>query len=751
MARRKRGRPAKKAVAKRKYRYRSYQTSKWADNLNFDLELEPAVLREIAAILLIGLSIFTLLAIIGGAGNVGNLFYTALRLGLGWTSFVMPVLLAATGVALFFPVRYKFKAANAIGLVLFIVSLSALLHVFTGPDLGYELATEGGGGGYLGFVVSRSLVNLLDFWASFLILVVAFVVSLLFAFGQPLRELFLRTKLALPNIPDFKINNDFAKGRTAAEDLEEEADAEAKPEVKSLKPGAPRPVRVNGVKLKGKDTDFVPQFNPTGDWNPPSLDLLNNMPTKVDSGNINANVGIIQETLEDFGIQVEMHEANVGPTVTQYTLKPAAGIKLSRISNLSNDLALALAAHPIRIEAPIPGRSLVGIEVPNKRTAIVRLREILESDEFDNVKSLLRIPLGRDVAGAPVATDLLRMPHLLIAGATGAGKSVFLNDLLISLLYQNSPADLRMILVDPKRVEFTAYNDIPHLLSPVVVDPHKTINALKWLVTEMDRRYRVMSEAKVREIVSFNRQAKPDGKFPYIVLVIDELADLMAISAREVEAYICRLAQMSRAVGIHLVLATQRPSVDVITGLIKANFPSRIAFTVTSGTDSRTILDTVGADKLLGNGDMLFMPSDAAKPKRIQACYVGDKEVKAVTDALKTLEGPQYIEEVVRDAKRGGLFGGKDGDSGDDLTQDAMDLVVKTGKASASYLQRRFRIGYARAARLLDILEEKGVIGPGDGAKPREVLMKQTDLVGVGVGRDVDDETGEEFHEGEDY
>jgi len=345
---------------------------------------------------------------------------------------------------------------------------------------------------------------------------------------------------------------------------------------------------------------------------------------------------------------------------------------------------------------------------------------------------------------------LLKMPHLLIAGATGAGKSVFLNDLLVSLLYQNSPSDLRLILVDPKRVEFANYNDVPHLLSPVIVDPHKTINALKWLVSEMERRYRILSEVKAREIKTYNQQ-NPDSKLPYIVLVIDELADLMAVSAREVEAYICRLAQMARAVGIHLILATQRPSVDVITGLIKANFPSRIAFAVTSGTDSRTILDAVGAEKLLGNGDMLFLPGDAAKPKRIQASYVTDKEIKSVTDALRSLDAPQYVEEVLADASRGpGMFGGDDSND-DALTNEAIELVVKTGKASASYLQRRFRIGYARAARLLDILEEKGVIGAGEGAKPREVLLSKADLAGMNGQTDVDSETGEEFSEGDDF
>lgn len=726
----------------RKYSPRSYRKrTNWVDNLNFDLELDPAVMREIIAILLIALGIFTLIAILGGAGGVGKVFFTGLRLGIGWTSFLMPLLFAGAGVALFYPVRYRFKISNILGLILFVITLSALMHVFIGSDNGLELAKEGSGGGFLGYGISRFLLNLMDFWASFLFIVVGFAISLLLAFGQPLKDLYLRTKISLPEMPkasDVQINSDFE-----LDEGKDETNGAAR---------AHKAMFQSKSEKSSKDIDFVPQFTPTGDWTSPAIDLLSDAVSKVDSGNINANIATIQETLEDFNIAVEMHEVNVGPTVTQYTLKPASGIKLSRIANLTNDLALALAAHPIRIEAPIPGRSLVGIEVPNKKTAIVRLREIMESGEFDSIKSPLRIPLGRDVAGMPMATDLIKMPHLLISGATGAGKSVFLNSLLMGLLYQNSPEDLRIILVDPKRVEFTAYNDVPHLLSPVIVDPHKTVNALKWLVVEMDRRYKTLADSKVRDIGTYNRQNK-DSKMPYIVLVIDELADLMAVSAREVEAYVCRLAQMSRAVGIHLVLATQRPSVDVITGLIKANFPSRIAFAVTSGTDSRTVLDTVGAEKLLGNGDMLYLPSDASKPKRIQACFVGDKEVKAVASALKEMSAPQYIEEVVRDSKGSGgnMFGGSDGDEGDILFKEAVELIAKTGKASASYLQRKFRIGYARAARLLDILEDKGIIGQSEGAKPREVLIKEEDLPRIFGNVDVDEDTGEEFREGEDY
>ncbi|MBU1083081.1 DNA translocase FtsK, partial [Patescibacteria group bacterium] len=493
------------------------------------------------------------------------------------------------------------------------------------------------------------------------------------------------------------------------------------------------------IKKDLKSNEFVPLQLRSGDFAPPPLDLLNNSVTKVDSGNIRQNVSIIQESLEDFGIEVEMSEVNVGPTVTQYTLKPAAGIRLSRISNLANDLSLALAAHPIRIEAPIPGRSLVGVEVPNRKTSLVRLREVMESDVYNALQTNLRMPLGRDVAGNHMAADLVKMPHLLIAGATGMGKSVFLNSILISLIYQNSPSDLRLILVDPKRVEFTAYNDIPHLLAPVLVDPYKTISSLKWLVVEMERRYKLFSDHKVRFISAFNT-ANPDSKMPYIVLVIDELADLMAVSAREVESYICRLAQMSRAVGIHLVLATQRPSVDVITGLIKANFPSRLAFAVTSGTDSRTILDTVGADKLLGNGDMLFLPSDASKPRRIQGAYVTDKEIQAVTDFVKKQSNPVYVDELIAEVKNS-KQSEVDG-HGDDLLEEATELVVRTGKASASYLQRKFRVGYARAARLLDLLEARGVVGPGEGAKPREILMAKADL---------DDGDDEGYEEGKDY
>ncbi|HSD12284.1 MAG TPA: DNA translocase FtsK, partial [Patescibacteria group bacterium] len=453
------------------------------------------------------------------------------------------------------------------------------------------------------------------------------------------------------------------------------------------------------------------------------VDLLETRNAKPTSGDIAGKMHVIQKTLENFGIPVEMGEVSVGPTVTQFSLKPADGIKLNRITSLSNDLALTLAAHPIRIEAPIPGKSLVGIEVPNQAVAVVSLREIVESKEFAQRKSSLTICLGKDVAGKPWIADLGKMPHMLVAGATGSGKTVCLNAIILSLIYQNGPDDLKLMLIDPKRVELPVYNGIPHLLTPAITEVPKIINALKWAISEMDRRFDLLSKAGKRDITSYNETA--EEKMPFLVIVVDELADLMVASAAEVEGAIIRLAQLARAVGIHLVVATQRPSVDVITGLIKANITARIAFSVASSIDSRTILDMPGAEKLVGRGDSLFLSPDLSMPKRIQCCYVGDGEIRKVVDYLmEQLDEPvQYEEGVTEKASKGGNDFGYDADGEDELLDEARDTVVRAGKASASYLQRRLKIGYARAARLLDLLEERGIIGPGDGAKPRQILV----------------------------
>jgi S-DNA-T family DNA segregation ATPase FtsK/SpoIIIE len=459
------------------------------------------------------------------------------------------------------------------------------------------------------------------------------------------------------------------------------------------------------------------------------LDLLSNEASKPTSGDLRTQQEIIRKTLEHFKIPVEMGEVKVGPTVTQFTLRPSEGVKLSRITALSNDLALALAAHPIRIEAPIPGRALVGIEVPNQKVAVVRLREVLESEHFQKRASNLMIALGKDVAGNVWTADVDRMPHLLVAGATGSGKSVLLNAIIVSLLYQNGPDDLRLLLVDPKRVEFPVYNGIPHLLTPVVTDVKKTVHALKWALHEMDRRFEVLASAQKRDLAAYNTSRRPDDRIPYLVIIIDELADLMVAAAAEVEAAIIRLAQMARAVGIHLVVATQRPSVDIITGLIKANITSRAAFAVASSVDSRTILDSMGAEKLLGRGDMLYTSAELSRPKRLQGAFVADAEVQRIVEHLRDGYGTaEYQDEVTEQPIVAWKENGDDAfaDDDDPLLPEAKEELLRAGKGSASLLQRRLKIGYARAARILDILEKQGFIGPADGAKPREVLGAST-------------------------
>jgi S-DNA-T family DNA segregation ATPase FtsK/SpoIIIE len=467
-------------------------------------------------------------------------------------------------------------------------------------------------------------------------------------------------------------------------------------------------------------------------WKYPPLTMLEDGGAgKAERGDIKGNAAIIEQTLESFGVTARVVEVNLGPAVTQYALEVALGTKLSKITGLERDLALALAAPTgtIRIEAPIPGRSLVGIELPNRSPELVPIKKVLESDEMKASRSKLAMAVGLDVSGKSAIADLGKMPHILIAGQTGSGKSVCINSVISSFLFRASPSEIKLIMVDPKRVELTGYNGIPHLLSPVITDPEKVISALRWLMSEMDRRYKLFAQAGARNIESYNEMSGFQA-LPYIVLVIDELADIMLFSPVEVEDAITRIAQMSRATGIHMVLATQRPSVDVITGLIKANIPARIAFAVASQVDSRVILDAPGAEKLLGRGDMLFLPPDKAKPLRIQGTFLKDKEINELTAYLRN-QGiePQYTEEVTSMAKPGQVtVPGVTGDV-DDLFKQAVAEIVQYDRASASLLQRRLRVGYARAARLLDQLEAAGVVSPAEGSKPREVLIRNAEEV----------------------
>lgn len=661
--------------------------------------IDSKALRETTGIALFVVSVIIFVGLFGIAGALPQGLNAVLGRVIGWATYILPFVLAAFAVGLFFPEKLAVSKFTIVGILGFIASFAGMFQIFIAPEDAQELIELGKGGGIVGYYIQVLMLGFFNAPLSFFILFAASLIFFLIATNTSIRDIigsFKKEKEEPKPKENVRINEPTGMPKVSLADIKK---AKAEPEKKE-----PAPMVV------GDDTGWV--F--------PPLTLLESSTTRPDAGNIQGNAGIIQKTLANFAVNVTMGEVNVGPTVTQYTLKPEEGVKLNKITTLDKDLALSLAAHPIRIEAPIPGKSLVGVEIPNKTSAMVRLRSILESETWEKRRSNLSVVLGLDVAGHPQIADITRMPHLLIAGSTGSGKSVCINAIISSLLYQNSPKHLKMILVDPKRVELSPYNNIPHLLTPVITEPDKTVSALKWAVAEMENRYRILQQAGKRNIGEYNAIKGKEG-MPYIVIVIDELADLMAVSASEVEGLICRLAQMARAVGMHLILATQRPSVDVITGLIKANIATRIAFAVASQIDSRTILDQSGAEKLLGRGDMLFLSTETPKPKRIQGANVEEKEVTGVTDFLKQQGEPEYNEEILRQPVKGG--GGDLGAPDDDLFIDAADCVIRAGKASASLLQRRLRIGYARAARLLDLLEERGIIGPADGARPRDVLV----------------------------
>lgn len=482
-------------------------------------------------------------------------------------------------------------------------------------------------------------------------------------------------------------------------------------------------------KTYKEDTTLNKKLNKTyKDYKLPNINLLN----KTDSKNkdnskkkVLENASLLEKTLKDFGVDAKVSQVTVGPAITRYEINPSPGVKVSKIVNLTDDIALSLAAKSIRMEAPIPGKSAIGIEVPNENILMVGFREVLESDEFKNFNSSVPMALGKDIAGNPIIADISKMPHLLIAGSTGSGKSVCINTLINSIIYKSKPDEVKLILIDPKVVELASYNDIPHLLIPVVTEPKKAANALNWAVTEMNKRYNMFAKSGVKDINGYN--LKHEEKLPKIVIIIDELADLMMVSANDVEDYICRLAQMARAAGMHLIVATQRPSVDVITGVIKANIPSRIAFAVSSQTDSRTILDMAGAEKLLGKGDMLFYPLGANKPLRIQGAFISEEESEKVVEYVKSQVGEIVYENDIIEKVSKEII--KESDD-DEFLQEAINFVVESKQASSSMLQRKFKIGFNRAARLIDIMEERGIVGKSEGSKPRKVLITKEDLEG---------------------
>lgn len=683
-----------------------------------EMKRSEGIGREITAIVLIGIAILLLLASFNIGGRLPSLLIVNLRLVIGYAAYMLPALLGVLAFMLFMDDRYDLTAVSYSGFVGIVITLAGLLHVGVATDMAQQVASNGQGGGYLGYGLTAAMFMVLNQPATIVILLVVLAICLILASSTRLADMWRF------------IRGLFERGDDEVVINEPITVNEPGPKVNSL------PIRgtIGGDSKPDKEPETALVSTADPEWVPPSIELVQPTTSNPDPGNINENLATIKNTLESFGIEVAMGEVNVGPTVTQYTLKPSSGVKLTKITGLDHNLSLSLAAKAIRIEAPIPGKSAVGIEIPNKKGMMVRMRDLLTDEEVAKQKVPLTFLLGRDVNGTAAFADLAKMPHMLIAGQTGSGKSVMINSFLTSLLYRNAPSNLKLILVDPKRVELTPYNNIPHLLTPVIVEPEKCISALKWAVAEMERRYKLFAEVGKRNIIEYN-SAKPEENMPYIVIVIDELADLMVLAAKDVETLIVRLAQMARATGIHLVLATQRPSVNVITGLIKANIPARIAFSVTSQIDSRTILDAAGAEKLVGRGDMLFVSPDHSKPQRIQGVYMDEKEIHAVTKYLREAREPQYNEEILAQPVKlgGGSIGGGGGDFGDaddDLFNEAADTVIRSGKASASLLQRRLRVGYARAARLLDLLEERGVVGPADGARPRNVLVSSVDELG---------------------
>ena len=696
--------------------------------------------RGIYAVLAFLLALLFLAAAFHKAGIAGEFIYSLFKTLFGLGYIILP--LACVGLGFLFTRRTDEDEEPAVmlkrtSIVTLVLGVLAMMDVASGSEHA---------GGSVGKIIAYPFATLFGPYIGLAFIGGLILISIFVLFDERPNLMRFISRFSLfrkKNVEEMEISDEDEEV-VEEEEIEEEEEDEEPEEKKSVI------ATIKDALAKESADDIVIPKMVSSLYTPPPLSLLEQDKGKPNTGDVKANANIIKRTLANFGIEVEMDEITVGPTVTRYALKPAEGVKLSRIVGLQNDLALALAAHPLRIEAPIPGKSLVGIEIPNKKKSTVGLATLLGDSSFKEIKPLL-IALGRNISGKAVIRSLVKMPHLLIAGTTGSGKSVTIHAIVTSLLYRHGPAELKFIMVDPKRVELTLYNKIPHLLTPVITDSKKAILALKWAANEMSRRYDILESESVRDISSYHanivvpyQEAQKKKKkseqetfddapdsMPYIVIIIDELADIMTAYPRELESAIVRLAQMSRAVGIHLILSTQRPEVNVITGLIKANVPARIALRVPTQIDSRTILDAGGAEKLLGAGDMLCL-ADTQQPERLQSAFITEEEVKKVVKYLAdtfrdeiideiNLAGPLSIDKSIFESQI------SEGDDEDELYEDARQVVMEAGKASTSYLQRKLKVGYARAARLIDLLEDRGVVGPGDGAKPREVLEKTLD------------------------
>ncbi len=720
-----------------------------------DVEDYNAIIRYASAIALIAAGVLVALAIFGAAGPVGSLVFMASYTVIGIGAFFLPVVLIGGGLYAGFG-RPAISTLTASGILVIGASVLAFAGLFPGAEFGGETGAWSG----------TMLTSFFGFWGALVLLIGVIAIGI--AVITDIEELALilgeNVSTVWERVQDAWVARRSIESEEEEDNLDEEfddvvgvpEDDEEDAYEEDSDSAADEPEHEPVVTVFNQSTASTANgiANFDADYNPPPLSLLGADKGKPGVGDIKANANIIKRTFQNFGIDLEMDEVSVGPTVTRYAVKPAEGVRLSKIISLASNLELALAAHPVRIEAPIPGKSLVGIEVPNSTKATVGLGGLLNDPAWTDSDKPLLSAIGRDISGTPHYVNIAKMPHGLVAGATGSGKSVAIHALITSLLYRNGPNQLRFIMVDPKRVELTPYNGIPHLLTPVITDPKKTIFSLKWAAKEMERRYNILEEHHVRDINSYHttvfepaKKKNPEAPaselpeaLPFIVIVIDELADIMQSYPRELESSIIRLAQMSRAIGIHLILSTQRPSVNIITGLIKANVPTRMALQVASQIDSRTILDGAGAETLLGAGDMLYLASDMQKPVRIQTAYISENEVKKVVSYIKSNNAGDLssIDFGPNGAHLGGgggtstaaeandviglMNGTFDDADDDDLYDEARAAVEEAGRASTSYLQRKLKIGYSRAARLMDVLEAKGIIGPADGSKPREVL-----------------------------
>ena len=697
-------------------------------------------LNAITGVFSLVLAIFLVLSAFEKAGRVGSVAYEWLFYLFGIGYYLLPLVFFLLTISFIQNRKREFALPQFLGSFLLFVSALGLVNLVSSN------------GGLVGGFISRPLASLFDTYVSAILLLALVVISILIIFDASIKIDIISLIKRVFSREEKKVGGELV----AREDAEVDKAVEKVEKIETRMNPVPR-------KTKNDDDGFSPMLmRKSGKaWTPPPLSLLEGDRGKPGVGDIKANANLIKRTLLNFGIVVEMDEISIGPSVTRYALKPAEGVKLSKILGLQNNLELALAAHPVRIEAPIPGKSLVGIEVPNTLKSTIGLGSLISDEEYARSTQPLFLALGRDISGRSHFANFAKMPHLLIAGATGAGKSVSIHAIINSLLFRNPPENLKFIMIDPKRVELPVYNNIPHLLTPVITDPKRAILALKWAAKEMERRYDILEKTSVRDIESYHENILVPGlkkiskkeeqeldPMPFIVIIIDELADLMQSYPRELESAVVRLAQMSRAVGIHLILSTQRPSVNIITGLIKANVPARIAFQVVSQIDSRTILDMSGAEKLLGAGDMLFLSGEMSKPVRIQGAYISENEVKSVVKHLRDSYADELTDEInfTNRNATGAIFSTsleEDSFGGDDdeLYEEAKETVIHAGKASTSYLQRKLRIGYARAARLVDMLEERGVIGAGSGAKAREVIGSEVGSTELEVRKETSEET----------